>query len=99
MRDPHALSAAPPSAILLWSDGLSIFAELPGPENRPVVLRYPLTIPGLSSALALVRTRTYDGTGAPGGSIGPLPCEPNQPGTPAQRENARAVLRRMRIVP
>lgn len=100
-RDPPCLSAAPPRALLIWSDGLSLFTELPGPGNLPVILRYPLTTSGLSSALTLVRTRSFDGTGAGTQSPRPYtpPDPPNQPGTPAQRMNALAVLRRMRIVP
>ena len=54
-----APSAAPPNAIPLWTDGRSLFAELPGPSG-PVVLRYPLTTSGLSSALGLVDRYAYD---------------------------------------
>lgn len=58
-----APSAVPPNAIPIWSDGLNLWTELPGPFG-PVVLRYPLTSAGLSQALGLIRTRTFD-TAAP----------------------------------
>jgi hypothetical protein len=87
-----ALTAAPPNALLLWSDGVSIFTELPGPDSRPVIIRYPLTNAGLSSALGLVRTRAYDGRDT---EMSRPSESPNQPGTPAQREYARTLLKRM----
>lgn len=93
MLDPPALSAAPHNALPMWTDGRSLYTELSSPQG-PVVLRYPLTIAGISAALSLIRTQAFDGAG-----ITHTPPEPrNQPGTPAQRDNARAVLRRMRIM-
>ena len=92
--DSPALSATPRNPIPIWTDGLSLFTELPGPDARPLVLRYPLTTTGLSAALSLVRTRVYDYSGTPQPTGTPI--EPtNQPGTPAQRDNARAILRRL----
>lgn len=57
---PHAPSAAPPNAIPLWTDGLSIFTELPGPSGTPYVLRYPRTSAGLSQVLALITAQSFD---------------------------------------
>ena len=57
--DTLAMTAAPRNAIPIWTDGLSLFTELPSPSG-PYVIRYPLTSAGLSSALALVRTHAYD---------------------------------------
>lgn len=94
MTDSAALSAAPPRAILMWSDGLDIFAEFPGPDNRPVVLRYPLSEQGLSKALALVIKTKYDASGR-----AYIPPEPkNQPGTSAQRDNIRHLMRKAGIL-
>lgn len=89
-----ARTAAPPSALLLWTDNLSLYVQLPGPDALPVVIRYPLTTAGLSSAIGLIRTRAYDGGDRP---YTP-PQLPNLPGTPAQRENAREVLRRLGVI-
>lgn len=88
-----ALSAAPPNALLLWSDGVSLFVELPSPSG-PYILRHALTIAGLSAALSLIRTRAYD-SGTP-----PLsPVLPPRNGTLSQHLNASAILRRIRLVP
>ena len=94
--DSAALSAAPARAILLWTDDTDLYAEFPGPDGLPVVIRYQLTAAGLSSALGLIRTKasdrcTYDWHT-------PLRDRAPGPGTPAQRENARAVLRRLRMI-
>lgn len=93
--DSPARTAAPANALLLWTDNLSLFTQLPGPGGLPIVIRYPLTTSGLSSALGLIRTRAYDGL-----DHTYTPSEtPNQPGTPAQRENAREVMKRLGIIP
>jgi len=94
--DSAALSAAPARAILLWTDDRDLYAEFPGPDGMPVVVRYQLTAAGLSSALGLIRTKasdrcTYDWQT-------PLRDRAPGPGTPAQRENARAILRRLRMI-
>lgn len=56
---PHH-TAAPPNAIPLWTDGLSIFTELPGPDGAPYVLRYPRTSVGLAQVLALITAQSFD---------------------------------------
>jgi hypothetical protein len=94
--DSAALSAAPARAILLWTDSHNLFAEFPGPNGLPVVIRYKLTTEGLSSALGLIRTHAYDHA-VPLTHHSNLTPTPG-PGTPAQRENARAILRRLRMI-
>lgn len=86
------LSFAPANALPMWSDGLSLFTELPGPGNLTTVLRYPLTATGLSQALALIRTRTFDTA-----AHAPLPIytSPQETARLAARDN----LRRLGIVP
>lgn len=94
LLDHPALTAAPPNALLIWTDGLSIFTQLPGPGGLPMVIRNPLTTPGLSSTLGLIRTRALDCSAQTY-----TPPEPaNQPGTHAQRENARDILRRRGMI-
>ncbi len=97
MSATAALSAAPPRAVLIWSDGLSLYAELPGPDGRPCVIRYALTAAGLSAVLGLVRTRTPDGLDR---AYVPEPprLAPTFPGTAAQRDNAAAVLKRLGLI-
>jgi hypothetical protein len=94
--DIPALTAAPANALLVWTDNLNIFTQLPGPDGRPVVIRYPMTTSGLSQVLGIIRTKSFDGAaeGRWYESGHHLPG----PGTPAQRENAREVLRRMGMI-
>jgi hypothetical protein len=89
MTATFASTATPPNAIPIWTDGLSLFTELPGP-NGPVIIRYPLTSAGLTSALGLVRTRAYDTADRP---VTPrdLPCR----GTLEQQIAARDVVRNL----
>jgi hypothetical protein len=89
-----APSAAPPNALPVWSDGLSLFTELIGPQGTPIVLRYPLTAQGLSSALALIRTRAFDTADRT-----PTPADLPRTGTLAQQLEAKAILRRIGILP
>lgn len=58
----RAPSAAPTSAIPIWTDGTNLFVELYDREGYPRVIRYPLSTSGLQSALGLVRTKAqFDG--------------------------------------
>ncbi len=95
--DSAALSAAPARAILLWTDDRDLYAEFPGPNGLPVVVSYPLTSAGISSALSLVRGKSLDRHDTYTSHIGNRNLSAG-PGTPAQRENARAVLRRLRMI-
>lgn len=94
MPATKALSAAPPSALTIWTDGLSLFTELPGPDRSPVIIRYPLTAAGLSSALGLILRHRPDGLDRTYQPPAPSPT-PTFPGTSTQRDNAAAVLRRI----
>lgn len=89
--DP-ALSARPPNAIPIWTDGLTLYTELPGPVG-PVILRYPLTSAGLSSALALVRTRAFDSL-----ERQPQPSDLRPAGTLAQQMAARDLLHKLKVL-
>jgi hypothetical protein len=94
--DSRALSAAPPRAILIWSDGRDLYTEFPGPDGAPIVIRYHLTATGLSQVLSLVKTRSFD-------CLDPQPIHQGNltsraPGTAAQRDNARAVIRRLGFI-
>ena len=93
--DTRALSAAPARAILLWTDSRDLFAEFPGPDGMPVIIRYPLTPTGLTSCLGLIREKAYDHAATYDWQRAHNPLAP---GTPAQRENARAVLRKLRMI-
>jgi hypothetical protein len=88
------LSAAPPNAIPVWTDGLSLFTELPTPSGQPYVIRYPLTASGLSSALGLIRTNAFDGLDR--SPTSPLPAHTH---SVDRAMAALEVLRKVGIVP
>lgn len=85
-------SAAPPNALPIWTDGLSLFTQLPGPQS-PMVLRYPLTAQGLSTALGLIRTHAYDTA-----DRAAQPSDLPRTGTLAQQMTARSVLKSMKLI-
>lgn len=92
IHDPNPL---PANALPFWTDGLNLWTRLPGPDNRPYLLRYPLTTSGLSSALGIIRTRAFD-------TLDRQPAEPairRGVGTPSQQSNATEVLRKLRLLP
>ena len=95
MSATRALSAAPPCAILTWTDGHDICIELPGPGDGCTVLRYPLTVSGYQSALGLIRNRAfYDGA-----TPHARPSAPRTTPLPETvYDNARAVLRQLRVI-
>lgn len=58
MSDTVAKSAAPAHAIRVWSNGLVLFAEIPG--DPPYVMNLALTEAGLTKCLSLLRERAKD---------------------------------------
>jgi len=61
-----APSAAPPNALLMWTDSRNIYVELPTLQGvPPCILSYPLREQGLSRALDLLRTKATDTAGVP----------------------------------
>jgi hypothetical protein len=91
--DSPALTAAPPNALLIWTDTQFLYTQLPGPDGLPYVIRERLDTTGLARLLSIIRTRaadTHDHT-----AFQPLPA---RVGTPSQRENAREVLKRLGFI-
>jgi hypothetical protein len=81
---------APHNALIVWTDGLRLFAEVGG-----YVTTFSLTEGGLSQCLNLLRTRRVDYSGSPRLSR----IEPTSgPGTPLQQASAQAILRKMRVI-
>lgn len=104
-KTERASSAAPPNALRMWTDGTRIYVELPGsPGLDPYIVDYRYNVEGLIKALNLLcRHRVdYDYLGTR-----PIPdtyrkrwsenYKP-EPGTPEQRAQAEAMLRRMGIL-
>lgn len=87
-----APSAIPPHAIPLWTDGLSLYTQLPGPTG-PYVLRYPRTVAGLSAALGLITLNAFDHADGPATPTNSPPAA----GTFAQQVAARDALRKLGV--
>lgn len=90
MTDYPAYTAAPRNALLIWQDGHNIFIELRDKDNRPIPIRYPLTTSGLQSALGIIKTQKFDTV-----DISYSHNTNFRAGTPAQRMNAHAILKRL----
>ena len=95
-----AKSAAPPTAILLWCDGLFLYAEIPG--DPPYIHSESICEAGLWKMLNLLRQK------APEHAIGSArkvdTFVPKQPAakvvaTEEQRASAREVLRKVGLLP
>lgn len=92
MTASAAPSAIPPRAIPLWTDGRSLFTQLPGPHG-PYVLRYPRTVAGLSQALGLITLHAFDYADGPAIPATATPAA----GTFAQQCAAREALRKLGV--
>ena len=96
MSATYSPSAAPANALLMWTDGRSIYIELPTREGLPpCVLSFRLSEQGLSKALAIL-CKHADVAGEPV-LAAPMPRK-DYVGTVAQHSMAEAILRKMRIV-
>lgn len=98
MTATSAPSAAPPHAISIWVDPNSLYFELPS-HNGPCVLSFPRTFLGMQKALAVLFIRAE--SEAPGQVYHrpPAPSAPDKDGiTPAQRAEAREILKRLKII-
>lgn len=96
MPTTFAPSAAPPNALLMWTDGRQIFVELATKPNLPpVILSFRLAEAGLSKALALL-CKHADVAGEP--QIVPPPRRKDYVGTVAQHALAESILRKKGII-
>jgi len=92
-----APSAAPANALLIWTDGRSIFVELPSRENvPPCIITYRLSEAGLSKALALLGKHA-DVAGTPALSV-PARRQKDYVGTVAQHALAESILRKKGVI-
>lgn len=92
-----APTAAPPYAIKTWVDRLNIYVEFPS-ANGPCVVSYPKSTGGLAQALAFMNER-HSNEGH--GEIYLAPSSPilDRNGcSVAQRQSARDILKRMKII-
>lgn len=92
MTAEHTPTIAPPYAIRVWSDGQSLFAEIPGADGAaPHVLRLAHTEAGLMKILRLLAQRF---TATPISTREP----PIRDGAAEQRTAVRSVLKRLGMV-
>ena len=97
MPATFAPSAAPANALLIWTDGRSIYVELPTRENLPpCIITYRLSEAGLSKALALL-CKHADVAGTPTLSV-PARRQKDYVGTVAQHALAESILRKKGVI-
>lgn len=109
MNATFAPTAAPPWAATMWSDDHAIYIEFPVKGGPPYVTEFPLSEGGLAKALYTMRSLhqklapVY--TGDRPHAIAKPPRHPmvktksvGESYTDAQRENAREVLRKLRLI-
>lgn len=97
MPATFAPSAAPANALLMWTDGRSIYVELPTRENvPPCIITYRLSEGGLSKALALLGKHA-DIAGTPQVSV-PARCQKDYVGSVAQHALAEYILRKKGVI-
>lgn len=97
MPATFAPSAAPANALLIWTDGRSIFVELPTREGiPPCIITYRLTEGGLSKALSLLGKHA-DIAGTPQAFM-PIRRAKDYVGSVAQHALAESILRKKGII-
>ena len=97
MPATFAPSAAPPNALLIWTDGRSIYGELPTRNGvPPCIITYRLSEGGLSKALALLGKHA-DVAGSPQVSV-PVRRAKDYVGSIAQHALAESILRKKGII-
>ena len=97
MPATFAPSFAPANALLIWTDGRSIFVELPTRKNLPpCIITYRLSEAGLSKALALLGKHA-DVAGTPTLSV-PARRQKDYVGTVAQHALAESILRKKGVI-
>ena len=90
-------TAAPANALLIWTDGRSIYVELPSKANvPPCIITYRLSEGGLSKALALLGKHA-DIAGSPQVSV-PVRRAKDYVGTVGQHALAESILRKRGII-
>ena len=96
MSATYSPSAAPANALLMWTDGRSIYIELPTAQGLPpCVLSFRLAEQGLSKALAIL-CKHADIAGEP--VVAATIPRKDYVGTIAQHGLAESILRKKGII-
>lgn len=95
--------ARPAWAVTAWVDDVAVYVELPGSAGLPYITKYPLTEGGLSTALNLMRQAHHQASGGrrytiPTDGVAKPSNVKSPAGTPSQRANALALLRKHKII-
>lgn len=103
MTATRAISAAPPFAIRVWSDGLLLFAELPAVAGgQPHIVTESMTESGLWKMLNLLRVRAKENPYASSRVKDELVVRKvgkiEQPMSQAQRNAAADVLKKLGMI-
>lgn len=103
MTDSIAKSGAPPWAYTIWTDSNNIFLEIPAKSGTPYITKYQRSSAGMSQALATL-TNAHDAMNkakapykVPTQAVTKVAMGVH--GTENQREAARLILKRLRIIP
>ena len=97
MPATFAPSAAPANALLIWTDGRSIYVELPSKANvPPCIITYRLSEGGLSKALSLLKQHA-DTAGTPQISVSARRAK-DYVGSIAQHALAESILRKRGVI-
>jgi len=96
-------SAAPPHAIRIWCDGLSLFAEIPGaPGHAPFIVEESICEGGLWKMLNLLRIRVKETPYASSKMKDQVVIRKvggvEQPMTKGQRDAAAEVLKKLGMI-
>ena len=98
----YSTTGAPAWAITTWVDDNFVYTQIPAKDGgAPLIQKYPLTFEGLSASLSLMRAIHHERR-----PVGPmLPFSGRKPkvvgqtlGTESQREAARQVLKRLKLI-
>ena len=97
MPATFAPTAAPANALLIWTDGRSIYVELPTRDGvPPCIISYRLSEGGLSKALALLKQHA-DTAGTPQISVSARRAK-DYVGSIAQHALAESILRKRGVI-
>lgn len=99
MTARFAHSAHPAWAVTCWVDDNHVYVELPVKDSAPYITKHSLTEAGLSKALGQLRDIHRERRGSANYTIAPHPkFKPKGDFSDAQREKARDVLKRLKII-
>ncbi len=103
MTDTIAPSAAPPWAYTIWTDANNIFLEIASKSGTPYISKFPRGTAGMAKALETL-TNAHDAMNkaktryqVPVQRVTVVPV--GKTGTPSQHEAARAILKKLAIIP